>query len=353
MPPPLVPPPTLGFSGLFANFYRAHIEPNLPSTAAVRAMHELLVHYLEDDTTSLFVVRRFDGRPRGTRLSAHGQAPFFVCGDNEPALWFYARAFLEDFGERIPSLAEAIRTRAFPIGFARHSELGESREFWSNWGKESWENHSFSGIRLYHAHLFDAAKDIPLHTLDRNNLRMRMVRFLHPANHFPMPTHLGKVFYKSGGACIDLSELRGVKRFICDQLEHRYREVWTEFLALANADPRVFPRVEGLLFECTRSSAAEPPAPPPLQQEGIKRKSTRFRVDEETYQALVAGGGPLVMTVTGGTGRRVHPSGTYVIPREEALRFIESKREQENWHKYQNFHSVSIPILLRDFFRPD
>jgi len=351
--PPLVPPPLPRFSGPIADFYRSHIEPNLPSPAAVRAMHELLVQYVADDRTSLFVVRRFDGCPRGTRFPAHGLASFFVCGDNEPALWFYARAFLEDFGERISSVAEAVQTRSFPIGFARRTELGESQEFWPNWGKERWESHSFSGIRLYHAHLFDAANGIPSHTLDRENLQKRMVRLLHPANHFPMPTHLGQVFYTARDNRVDLSEVRGVKSFVCDQFSYRYRDVWTEFLALADADPSVFPHVGNLLFECTQSNAAEPPAPPVVQQKAIRRKSTRFRVDEEMYQALVAGDGPLVITVTGGTGQRIHPSGTYVVPREVAQRFIESKRGQPNWDTHQNFHSVSIPTTLRDFFQSD
>lgn len=352
----LAPPPATSFNGRFADFYLKHIEPNLPSPAAVRALHELLVTYVRDDASELFVTRRFDGRPRGIRLPAGASNLFVVCGDNEPALWFYARAFLEDHGQRIVSVAQAIERRAFPIGFARKTAVGESKDFWPNWGKEAWENGSFSGIRLYHAHLFDAADRVPSLTLDRKNLTLRMIRFLHPANHVPMPTHHGSDSFTSGGNSVDLSELPGIKRYVCEQYAHRYREVWAEFLALAGADPSQFPRVDDLHFECTRS-AGFPGVAIHVTQAGrftlgeIRRTATRFRVDERMYEDLLAAAGPLVIFVDGGTGRKVHPTGTYEIPRAEALSFIESKRVQPNWHTHGNFHSVSIPAELRAYFR--
>ena len=252
MPRSLVPPPADRFSGPFAEFYRAHVEPNLPSPAAVRAIHDRIARYVNDERTTLFVARKFEGRLRGNRLPTHDPDLSLVCGDNEPALWFYARAFLEDFEQRLPSVAQAVESRAFPIGFARRATAGERADFWPNWGKERWEDQSFSGSRLYHAHLFDAAQGIASHRLDRENLRQRMVRFLHPANHFPMPTHHGAVFYSCDGAHTDLSELPGIKRFIAEQFAQRYREVWSEFLALAGGDPDLFPRVEKLHFTCVR-----------------------------------------------------------------------------------------------------
>lgn len=354
----LTPPPANSFAGPFMDFYVKHIEPNLPTPEAVKHLHGLLVQYVRDEATSLFVVRKFDGRIRGQRFPGSTRGLSLVCGDNEPALWFYARAFLEDFRQQIPSVAEAVESRRFPIGFARKGAAGESSAFWSNWGRKPWEAGDFGGIGLYHAHLFDAANRIPAQTLDRRNLTARMIRFLHPANHFPMPTHHGHHPFMVRGYAKDLSELPGIKRMICDQYARRYQDVWAEFLALADAKPSDFERVDNLWFECSRAierdiaspSATKAAVANESDTRELRRSSTRFRVDEQMYLELRDGAGPLVIEVSGGSGNTVHPTGRYRIPRLVALRFIESKRDQPHWHNHRSHHSVSVPVPLRAYF---
>lgn len=77
---------------------------------------------------------------------------------------------------------------------------------------------------------------------------------------------------------------------------------------------------------------------------------TRFYVDEYIYRSLKAY--PrlnLVIKCIPKKGK--HPKGTYHLPHEVALSFIESKRNQYNWEKNQNFHQEVVPSALVQYFK--
>ena len=69
-----------------------------------------------------------------------------------------------------------------------------------------------------------------------------MLRFLHPANHFPMPSHYpGR--YKSNLALKDMSEQDGIKSFILNKYKERYSDIWDEFISIANLKDEKFENV--------------------------------------------------------------------------------------------------------------
>lgn len=78
----------------------------------------------------------------------------------------------------------------------------------------------------------------------------------------------------------------------------------------------------------------------------------RFYIDEAVYEDLLFDcDAQLVINVMPKKGK--HPKGTYLIPNNVALNFIESKRKSPNWIKYKNFHQDGIPSQLTTFFNED
>ncbi|MFN7956670.1 MAG: hypothetical protein U0610_33510 [bacterium] len=242
-------PPT--FDGTFSEFYSKHIEPNLPSPSSVLAIHNLLEAYVMDPRNNDFIARHFGrfkqaGFPFPIGDSVEEKYTLF-CGDNEPALWFYARARLGDYPSRLPSVRHAIDNRSFPVSMVPDTRRSENKNDWKNWRKEDWERKEFSGHGWYHAHLFDAAKSLDPLALRREDLVMRMIRFLHPANHFPMPTHTGKRrrFASTAAGPRDMSEGMGIKAFILSKYKERYRECFSRFLELARGTEHDFGSTTG------------------------------------------------------------------------------------------------------------
>ena len=77
---------------------------------------------------------------------------------------------------------------------------------------------------------------------------------------------------------------------------------------------------------------------------------TRFYVDENIYLKLKESQATYVLHVAPTTGK--HPKGTYKIPNNYAISFIETKRQGKgiNWKKNQNFHQDGVPRDLVDYF---
>ena len=87
-----------------------------------------------------------------------------------------------------------------------------------------------------------------------------------------------------------------------------------------------------------------------LSGNSLELNVTRFWVKESTYQDLLASGADLHINVNPRKGK--HPRGSYFIPHNAALSFIEGKRNTPNWDTYQDFKQDGIPRDLRPFFHP-
>ncbi|MDB9701134.1 hypothetical protein OAA53_00225 [Salibacteraceae bacterium] len=87
-----------------------------------------------------------------------------------------------------------------------------------------------------------------------------------------------------------------------------------------------------------------------LSGNSLELNVTRFWVKESTYQDLLASGADLHINVNPRKGK--HPRGSYFIPHNAALSFIEGKRNTLNWDTYQDFKQDGIPRDLQPFFHP-
>jgi hypothetical protein len=229
------------FKGGFSDFYDQYILPQLPIPESVSSIHRLLVECINDESTPL-IVRKFNGTWKGQKdvFSKRGvlYTSFkreFICSDNEVALWVYARAVTGDYKERLKSLREVILNQAFPIGFACNKSIGENTEFWSNWKKESWEINCFSKRGWLHAHLNDVNTGFDIKNISIDQLKIRSFRYLHPANHFLIPSF--KKFKNNNlDERKDFGAIDSIKQFIASMYAQRYLDIWDEFLQLTQSD---------------------------------------------------------------------------------------------------------------------
>lgn len=236
MKPPYCPE---AYSDYFSRYYDQFIEPQLPTLESLKWIHSKIVEYVHDTDLPL-VVRKFSlrsGKSNG-KFSARGfiyrdYGREFICSDNEAALWFYARAVLKDYQGRIGTFDQAIAQQTFPIGFSTNSSFGENKNAWKNWGKEKWEHKEFSGRGWLHAHLFDASKGFDLGQLNVGQLKIRCIRYLHPANHFPVPSSRRFVNLDLE-APKDFGAIPQIKAFIFNKYKARYSDIWNEFLVNVN-----------------------------------------------------------------------------------------------------------------------
>ena len=85
----------------------------------------------------------------------------------------------------------------------------------------------------------------------------------------------------------------------------------------------------------------------------LERTRTRFHVDEKIYLELKESQATYVLHVAPSKGK--HPKGTYEIPNDVAINFINMKRLGQgiNWRRNQNFHQDGVPRDLRDYFKED
>lgn len=189
--------PRTQFDGTLDEYFESDIRPNLVIPELLRSLHLQFLAYVENPESRVFVVRTFSevfpDEIRGVRKQWPNVPNAEVYGsDNEAALWFFARLF---YGEPL-ELSQVIEDRAFPIGMVR-----ERNSEWPCWGRQQPESAAFAG--LMHAHLFDGKRDVPVNPLDRSNLVQRMIRLLHPMNHFIVPGRAAGIG--------DVSEVSGVK----------------------------------------------------------------------------------------------------------------------------------------------
>ena len=141
-------------------------------------------------------------------------------------------------------------------------------------------------------------------------------------------------------------------------LKHLNKVVHTDELHVTDNDFRnflvnkYFPFL-GRLWDGDPDSKVSIPDPglvKPLDKNYLERTRTRFYVDEKIYLELKESQATYVLHVAPTTGK--HPKGTYKIPNNVAITFIETKRNGKgiNWIKNQNFHQDGVPRDLEDYF---
>ena len=92
--------------------------------------------------------------------------------------------------------------------------------------------------------------------------------------------------------------------------------------------------------------------PEVLEGNDLTIKRTRFYVNEIIYQQLVDNRS-LTLNIEIEPNRGRHSKGKYKIPNQNALDFIDTKRNTYNWDNNMCFHQDGIPRALRSYFTID
>ena len=223
------------YRGTVGDFFNRYILPQVSDARYVEKIHRLLVEFVRGPQGLPYIIRRHkDHMRRGFLFKADG-TPFLVS-DNEAAFWFYARARLGDL-DRLPSIHEAITARSFPIGLAPNSErYEEDKTEWSNWKKEKWEC-AFSDAGWMHGHILAAADSLaPIASDPARALVLRCIRYLHPANHLPVPS-FRRFDNQICGQPHDFGKVEALLQLGFEEHVKRYTSIWSEFLELTDGLP--------------------------------------------------------------------------------------------------------------------
>ncbi len=214
------------FDGTIASFVHERMEPMLPSVRAVGAFHAGLVAYLERPDAT-FVVRHVSGLTRRERHRTDA-GEVLLPGDNSPPWWVHSLLWHDawppaDLGAVLEALPKHV-----------HDAQGIQHANSAGW---------------HLAHLLGVKDgDTDWRRWPRRDLTRRMVRNLHPCNHFFVP----KAEWQRVGAHGDLHE------YVAWVYRKRYRSVWSEFLSLAGGTaPR--PRSQAGDLTLTISNATQTP----------------------------------------------------------------------------------------------
>jgi hypothetical protein len=191
------------FDGSLEEFYDRWVTPALASSRAVEEFHASLVSFLASDDP-VHLVRMVKGTPRGVTIR-NGVGGLLRATDNAPAWYVHRALFTGDDWKRMPFAA-------FIDGIPCHMfDLGRTP--------------TISGAGWHVAHIIGAKnRDVQFEKWDRQELRLRMLKNLHPCNFFFVP----KQNWQRVGSD------REVIAFFASRFAERYRSVWSEFLSLVD-----------------------------------------------------------------------------------------------------------------------
>lgn len=271
-----------GTSGLEA-YFDAFVRPNLPDASAVRMLHQFLRDYLVSQPRT-FVVR--DGRAKGVLCPVGGVR--YYGSDNEAALWFWVSC-QPGLAQRLRPLRELIEAHAFPIGDPNaEQEFRAQGATWRTWGKgdAAWPIRGANGWKL--CHVYDAGAKHLDDTLA--GLTARMVRLIHPLNHFLFPKpyradYGGHRFDCRGLSTADPGEDPVVRSFARDYLAaHFGQDLVVEFRAYVAPDAgelaaALAPREFSIGYEYAAGSSA------PTKQATALRLPALFQRLSAWYEA--------------------------------------------------------------------
>jgi hypothetical protein len=336
---------------LFVDF----LGPNTIRAEVIVRAHAWLKNHIQDSEAILPVRNsgRF-GSPLHNAANHRGKLVHLgksrvasVFSDNEMAVWLY------DFFSGNPKFEQSFQSmlvnKIIPVAHARaHSE--SDKKFKLQVVSRPW------GREINHKHIFDAGlpKSSNLEEMDRKDIVSKFLRLVHPFNHFLFPVGLGYDAEQNS---------RPEFQFVAAKyMQNKLPSEFDEFIDLIDLSSFGWaPNWQDLANINYNTLCIEFPSMQLDVYDGSKKdhpncnkviyvETTRFKVDEKIYQKLCSQENmSLIIKISKNRGK--HPEGTYCIPNSLARRFVESKRQQPHWIKYQYFSSQTVPVSLREFFK--
>ncbi|MCC7404571.1 MAG: hypothetical protein IT288_09265 [Bdellovibrionales bacterium] len=349
----------------FKSYFEEVVEPNLVNPEVCRVVLKEMDEIVQQRIP--LAIRKFapakdselNTRLRGNLGEWNGFP--FVCCDNEASFWLYE---LCKEGYDKGCLTKSIQERAIPV--ARKSIAGELRDFsQTTFSLRLTFPAQEAGWKL--AHLFRASPSGT--TFTTLSPSARFYRNLCPMNFYlsPKPKRNDFRWVDFEGKCRgdEFAEADEFNSYIIFKVGAYYSTLWEEFVKRVGVDVDSFlvklsqrfnqdSELETKLwieFGEVKTANKVNPINGVGHAGAVQRTATRFWVKQVDYDELVASPTKqLVITVQGGKGKKVHPSGVYVIPNNIARQFIRGKMDDLNWQKHLDFKQASIPTELREYF---
>ena len=196
----MIPSPVV-FDGTLDALYMEHVEPNLPTPAAVAYYHGLLVDYCLQENP-LFLLRTAGKMERGQIYETNSGSRIRAT-DNAPAWWMHFLAFHGTAFSRAGFAQEVLNA---PVSY-----FEVQKRFPNSINKAKW----------YVAHIFRVKNgDTKYQEWDRSELLCRFLMSIHPCNHFYMPNVKPQKY----------GEDKRVIAYFAGRYSVRYADVWPAFL---------------------------------------------------------------------------------------------------------------------------
>jgi len=208
------------------SFYKHYVEPNLLSCENMSKAHNEVMQCLT--TPPYYFVRRFGEYQKRGSLYEMSRLKFYST-DNEPTAYIYS--FFCNNGNNDLKLKEMIEKKNITCGWSIEADKQDQQK-WNVKGSGD-INEIRKEYRLKLCHIFNAAEGISSE-INHENMKMRMIRNLHPVNIFPFPTPYN---VKRGGYFKnndDLGEKRKIQAWIWKKINKKYKEIAKEFYNIAN-----------------------------------------------------------------------------------------------------------------------
>ena len=206
------------YQGSARQYVRNTILPLMPTLDQLVAYHHQLIQYVSQNNSTKFVRKFGEFQRRGCLYESNGSS--FVVGDNEMPLWFYLSCLNND----TPNIPFWFDKQIPPISDSRSRE----NEYYLKKGRQRREV-QFGSKGWKHSHILEAAPKSDI------GIEARMLRYLHPLNHFPSPKPSKFTVHPS----VYRNDLGEDPRFI--------RLVWNEVMRIHCSDYRF----ESILKEFT------------------------------------------------------------------------------------------------------
>lgn len=158
------------YHGSARQYVRETILPLLPTLDQLSPYHMQLMEYVYQTNSTKFVRNFGQFQNRGCLYELNGTS--FVVGDNEMPLWFYMSCITNES----PNISFWLENQIPPISDGRSS----SNSYYFKKGRQRREV-QFGAKGWKHSHILPAAPKGEI------SLEARMLRYLHPLNHFPSP----------------------------------------------------------------------------------------------------------------------------------------------------------------------
>jgi hypothetical protein len=210
------------YEGSALQYIRQVILPQMPNVQMISEYHLEIKNYLKDKEANRFI-RKYSKFPlRGVLYQDHGKQ--FFSGDNEMPLWIY----LNCLHQITPDVKYWLNEQVPPISFVK-----DNGAIYLTVGRQK-DAKFFAEKGWKHSHLLEAA---PKEVI---SLDARMVRYIHPLNHFPSPSvrhwSFRPSFYRN-----DVGEDPRFIQLVWHELYAKYKDypgysvMFKEFLIMAEA----------------------------------------------------------------------------------------------------------------------